>query len=101
MFKTTRLIFALLAACLALTAAACTRTVQDEDLSDPAVKAHIEAQLRGLADVDLKYVTIDVNSGAATISGLVPTREQMRIIERIVRRTRGVDQTLNNLVIQE
>ena len=96
-----RILQALLVASLALTAAACTRTVQDEDLSDPAVKAHIEAQLRGLPDLDIRYVTIDVNSGVATISGIVPTREQQRTIDRIVRRTRGVDQTLNNLLIQE
>jgi len=96
-----RIFSALLVTSLALTAAACTRTIQEEDLSDPAVKAHIESQLRGLADLDLRYVTISVNSGVATVSGLVPTREQQRTIDRIVRRTRGVEQTLNNLAIQE
>ena len=96
-----RILRALLVASLALTAAACTRTVQDEDLSDPAVKAHIESQLRGYPDLDTRYVTIDVNSGVATVSGIVPSREQVRTIDTIVRRTRGVEQLLNNLVIQE
>ncbi|MEK7382882.1 MAG: BON domain-containing protein [Elusimicrobiota bacterium] len=96
-----RILQALLALSLALTSAACARNVQDEDLADPAVKAHIESQLRGLADLDLRYVSIDVNSGVATVSGLVSTREQQRTIDRIVRRTRGVEQLLNNLVIQE
>lgn len=84
-----------------MTAVACTRTIQEEDLSDPAVKASIESQLRGLPGLDMRYVTIDVNAGVATVSGLVPSREQQRTIDRIVRRTRGVDQILNNLVIQE
>lgn len=96
-----RILHALLAASLALTVAACTRSVQDEDLSDPAVKAHIQAQLHGMADLDMRYVTVDVNSGVVTVSGLVPTREQQRIIGQIVGRTRGVEQVLNNLVIQE
>jgi len=96
-----RILAAFLVASLALTSAACTRTVQEEDLSDPAVQAHIESQLRGLPGLDMRYVTVSVNSGVATVSGLVPTREQQRTIDRIVRRTRGVDQILNNLLIQE
>lgn len=95
-----RILPLLLLAGLALTAA-CTRNVQDEDLSDPAVKARIEAQLRGLPDLDARYVSVDVNAGTATISGIVSTREQQRTIDRVARRTRGVEQVLNNLLIQE
>ncbi|HAZ08146.1 MAG TPA: hypothetical protein DCZ01_06425, partial [Elusimicrobia bacterium] len=86
---------------LALALCSCTRTVQEEDLSDPAVKANIELQLKGRPELDLRYVTVDVHSGIATVSGLVPDLEQQRLIDRLVRRTRGVDHILNNLVIQE
>lgn len=86
---------------LALALCSCTRTVQEEDLSDPAIKARIEAQLKGRPELDLRYVAVDVHSGIATVSGLVASLEQQRLIDRLVRRTRGVDHILNNLLIQE
>jgi osmotically-inducible protein OsmY len=75
--------------------------MQEEDLSDHAVKARIETLLRGRRDLDLKYVTVDVNAGAATISGIVPNGDQLRVIRRLVARVRGVEHVLNNLIIQE
>jgi osmotically-inducible protein OsmY len=95
-----RLLLALLAV-MTVGSFACRHVVADEDLSDPAVKVRIEALLRGRQDLDLKYVTVDVNSGTATISGIVPNGEQLRIIRRIAANVHGVDQVLNNLVIQE
>ncbi|MDD5304198.1 MAG: BON domain-containing protein [Elusimicrobia bacterium] len=94
------LLLALVAA-LTLGSSACRTLVQEEDLSDQATKARLEAVLRGRRDLDLKYVTVDVNAGAATISGLVPNGEQLRIIRRLAAGVRGVDQVLNNLIIQE
>ncbi len=90
-----------LAAALTLGSSACRTLAQDEDLSDHATKARLEAVLRGRRDLDLKYVTVDVNAGAATISGLVPNGDQLRIIRRLAANVRGVDQVLNNLIIQE
>jgi osmotically-inducible protein OsmY len=95
-----RLLLAFLAA-LILGSSACRSFKNDEDLSDQATKARIEALLRGRRDLDLKYVTVDVNAGAATLSGLVPNGEQVRIIRRLAAGVRGVDQVLNNLIIQE
>ncbi|MCR4295878.1 MAG: BON domain-containing protein [Elusimicrobia bacterium] len=89
------------AAALAVGASACRGTMQEEDLSDPATKARIESVLRGRRDLDLKYITVDVNAGAATISGIVPNGDQMRTVRRLVARVRGVDHVLNNLIIQE
>lgn len=89
------------AAALALSSSACRATTQEEDLSDHATKARIETLLRGRQDLDLKYVTVDVNAGAATISGIVPNGDQLRAIRRLVTRVRGVDHVLNNLIIQE
>lgn len=73
----------------------------DEDMSDPAIKARIEAVLRGRKDLDLRYVTVDVTVGVATLSGIVPNGEQLRAIRKLAANTRGVDQVLNNLVVQE
>jgi osmotically-inducible protein OsmY len=94
------LLLALVAA-LTVGSSACRTITQEEDLSDQATKARLEAVLRGRRDIDLKYVTVDVNSGAATISGLVPNGDQLRIIRRLAAGVRGVDQVLNNLIIQE
>lgn len=99
-FPVRRLLTALLAIAL-LAPAACRHRVEDDDLSDQAVKARIESVLRGRRDLDLQYVTIDVNAGVATISGIVPTQDQHRIIRRLAAGVRGVEQVLNNLVIQE
>lgn len=71
------------------------------DMSDPAIKARIEAVLHGRKDLDLRYVTIDVNTRVATLSGIVPSGEQLLIIRRLASKIRGVNQILNNLVIQE
>jgi len=90
-----------LAAALTLGSFACRTLEQEEDLSDQATKARLEAVLRGRRDIDLKYVTVDVNAGTATISGLVPNGDQVRIIRRLAAKVRGVDQVLNNLIIQE
>ncbi len=43
----------------------------------------------------------NVNTGVATISGIVPNGEQVRVIRRIAAGVHGVEQVLNNLVIQE
>jgi osmotically-inducible protein OsmY len=98
-FPVRRLLLTLLAA-TALTAS-CRSFKQEVDLSDQAVNARIESVLRGRRDLDLKYVTVDVNTGVATISGIVPSGDQARIIRRLAAGVQGVDQVLNNLVIQE
>ena len=92
---------ALLALTLLLSAAACTRELQAEDESDPAIRARIEFLLRGRRDLDLSHVTIDVYSRVVTISGIAATPAQMRTIVRLVNGVHGVDETMNNLVVPE
>jgi osmotically-inducible protein OsmY len=82
-------------------AGACTRNVQPEDDSDPAIKARVDIALHGRKDIDVRYVSLDVVNGVVTISGVVPAPEQIRLIDRIVKRTPGVDQVVNSLVFQE
>jgi osmotically-inducible protein OsmY len=63
--------------------------------------ARIEAELRGRKDLDIRYVTVDVVDGAVTVSGMVPTRSQIREIDHLVKRTKGVEAALINLVLNE
>lgn len=81
--------------------AACRGEVQPVDTSDAGIKARIETQLRGRKDLDTRYVTVDVVDGAVTVSGMVPTRTQMREIDHLVKRTKGVEAALINLVLNE
>lgn len=99
-FPVRRLLLALVAA-LTVGSSACRTLVNDEDLSDQATKARLESLLRGRRDLDLKYVTVDVTAGVATISGLVPNGDQRRVIRRLAAGVHGVEQVLNNLIIQE
>ncbi|HEX4047715.1 MAG TPA: BON domain-containing protein [Elusimicrobiota bacterium] len=85
----------------ALAVGACTRSVQPEDDSDPAIKARVDIALHGRKDIDIRYVSLDVVNGVVTISGIVPSPDQIDIIERIAKRTPGVDQVMDNLVVQE
>lgn len=85
----------------ALLLAACAHTTQEIDDSDPAVKARVEAALRGRSDLDLRFVTVDVENGTVTVSGLVSSQDQVRTVYILVKRTHGVDTVLNNLAVQE
>ena len=91
---------AVAAAALAFACAACAH-VSEENRSDPAIRARIENQLRGRRDLDLSHVSIDVYGGVVTISGLVPSQSQLRAIGRLVDHIPGVEQTINNLIVQE
>jgi len=86
---------------LVLACAACAHQVQEIDDSDPAVKARIEAALKGTTEVDVRYVTVDFERGTATISGLVNSIDQVRTVSNIIKRVHGVDTVLNNLAVQE
>lgn len=90
----------MLVACLAAGLFAC-RTAQPLDMSDSGIKARIEANLAAQRDLDLRYVTLDVHSGVATVSGLVNSWNEQRTVSRIVQSTRGVDQAVINLVTRE
>jgi len=100
-FPVRRLLLLVVVAAVTFASAACRSFSNDEDLSDQATKARIESLLRGRRDLDLKYVTVDVNSGEATLSGIVPNGDQLRVIRRLAAGVRGVDHVMNNLIIQE
>ena len=80
---------------------ACMSNVQPLDFTDAGIKARVETALRGQPNLELRYVTVDVNSGIATISGMVTSYQDKEIITRIARRTKGVDQAVINLLVPE
>lgn len=75
--------------------------LSEAELSDPGIKARLEAQLQAEPGLDLRYVTVDVHARVATVSGLVRSWNEKRTVERIARRLQGVEQAVINLVIQE
>ena len=79
----------------------CVRNIQPVDLSDAGIKARIETALHSQPDLDLRYLTIDVDTGVVTLSGLVNTLREREVISRVARRTRGVDQVIVNVMIPE
>jgi len=91
----------LLALALAAGSAGCVRNVQPVDTSDPAIKARIETVLRSQPNLDLRALSIDVDSGVVTLSGVLNSRQEQDIVTRIARRTKGVDQVLVNILVPE
>jgi len=91
----------LLAAALGAALAGCFKSVGAPDLSDPAVLANIESQLKAEKSLDLSYVTLDVHSGVVTVSGLINSWQEKRLIEKIVRHAPGVQEAVINLAVQE
>lgn len=86
---------------LATLSAACRGSMQPVDNSDPAVKARVEARLRGRTDLELRYVSVDCTDGTVTVSGLVPEQRQVREIDKLVKRTQGVRGAMINLAVGE
>ena len=80
---------------------ACMSNVQPLDFTDAGIKARVETALRGQPNLELRYVTVDVNSRIATISGMVTNYQDKETITRIARRTKGVDQAVINLLVPE
>ena len=91
----------LLAASLGLALGGCFRAVNQTELSDPAILASIEGRLKAERSLNLRYVDIDVHSRIVTISGLVGSWEERRLIKKLARSTRGVEQVIINIAVQE
>jgi osmotically-inducible protein OsmY len=86
---------------LAAFAAGCSENLSEADRSDPGILARLQANLQAHRELDLKYVTLDVHSGIVTVSGLVHTWDERRLVEKIVNDTGGYQQAVVNLAIQE
>ena len=91
----------LTAALLAAGLSGCMRNMEPVDLSDAAIKARIEVALRSQPNLDLRYLSIDVDTGVVTLSGVLNSLREKDLVTRIARRTKGVDQVLVNVLIPE
>ena len=79
----------------------CLRNVEPVDLSDAAIKARIETALHSQPDLDARYLTIDVDTGVVTLSGVLKNRREEDLVAHIARRIAGVDQVIVNVLIPE
>lgn len=82
-------------------ACACIKPLTEAELSDPGIKARVESALREQKNLDLRYIDIDVHQGIVTVSGMADSNEARRLIERLVRRIRGVEQAIVNVAVSE
>lgn len=86
---------------LAAALGGCTAAMDPADLSDAAIKARIETSLRGQVNLDLRFVTVDVDNRVVTLSGMVGSFRDRDTIHNVARRTRGVDTVIVNLIVPE
>lgn len=93
-----RLLFAM---GLALALGGCLENLNAPELSDSTIKTNIMTELKAQRGLDIRYVELDVHSGIVTVSGIATSFEEKDLIESIVKKSRGVDQAVINLVIQE
>ena len=96
-----KLIMRLGALVLGISLGGCLAPLTQAELSDSGIKTRVETQLKAQNDLDLRYVTVSVNSGAVIVSGMVNSFQEKQLITKIVRRARGVDQAMINLIVAE
>lgn len=80
---------------------ACTAGVKDMDLSDPAIRARVHSQLKSNPEINPRYLNVDCHMGIVTLSGMVESIDQKWAMDRVARRVPGVQQVINNLLVQE
>ncbi len=85
----------------ALAGAACATNEQAVDYTDAGIKARVEAALRGRRDIDPRYISVDVEHGVVTLTGIVPSSEMRPVIDRLIKGVAGVDTLLDNLIVQD
>ncbi len=89
---------------LLLSFTACLGTLQplsEADLSDDGIRARIDQRLSEHEDLDLRYVDINVHARIVTVSGMIDSHRDKRLLRIIVTETKGVDQAVINLVVPE
>jgi len=67
----------------------------------PTARLVNETILRSQPNLDLRSLSIDVDSGVVTLSGVLSSRQEQDLVTRIARRTKGVDQVLVNILVPE
>lgn len=89
-------------AALATTLAGCfSPALTEGEMTDPGIKSRLEQHLRAHRELDLSKITIDVHSKIVTITGVVPTWQDKKTIEKTVAETAGIEQALINIIVPE
>lgn len=86
---------------LALALGGCSRSLNQNELSDVGIRIRVRERLSDQPSLDLSRLTIDVHSRVVTISGIVHSEQERALIEEILNKTKGVDQALVNVLVQE
>ncbi|OGR61211.1 MAG: hypothetical protein A2X36_13015 [Elusimicrobia bacterium GWA2_69_24] len=86
---------------LAVAFTACGPSLRDMDLSDAGITARVRAELKAHEEINVQYLDVNTHMRAVTLSGIVGSYEEKRQIESVVRRVKGVQAVMANLVIQE
>ena len=71
-----------------------------KDLSDDAISDMVRRKLANDRDVKGGTLTVDVKQGVVTVSGAVTQEKQKARAEKIVRKTSGVKQVVNKIVVR-
>jgi osmotically-inducible protein OsmY len=79
----------------------CFQDLSGVDVSDSGIKDRIESQFQVQRGLDTSHLDLDVHNRIVTVSGLARSWNEKIAIEKIVRRTPGVEQTVLNIVISE
>lgn len=66
--------------------------------TDAGIRARLEQQFKAHRELDLHMVTLDVHNHNVTLSGMVNSFQDKRLLERIVAGTPGIEQALVNVI---
>lgn len=92
----------ILAAFLALSGSTgCLQNLAELDMSDPGIRARVQTELKTHPELETSLLQITVHVRTVYLSGLVTSYPMRRQIGDTVRRVAGVQQVVNNLVVQE
>jgi osmotically-inducible protein OsmY len=91
---------ALILACLTLAMAACVPAARRDATADEETRTLVSERLEGRGDLDSSRVIVHINGGTAMLTGWVKDQADKGLIEDVVRRTKGVDTVLSNLIVE-
>ncbi|MFA5139349.1 MAG: BON domain-containing protein [Elusimicrobiota bacterium] len=80
---------------------ACTQHLSELDMSDPGIRARIQAELKAHPELSLRFLQIDVHMRVAYLAGIVESDEMKQGIGQVVRGVAGVRVVINNLLVQD
>ncbi len=86
---------------LSMPSSGCIRRHVQIDMSDAAIRARVKAELKQHPEFETGLMSVSVHNRTAYLSGMIATYAMKRKITPVIRRVRGVQAVVNNLVPQE